>query len=318
MPVERHSEGPKHSRSRNRHLVQFYRHEAELACAVGRYLSDALMAGGVAVVVAGPEHQDAFFAALEAAGDEPARAESEARLVRLDARTTLDQLLEEGFPTPERFERVVGSVMREAAASGRPVYAFGEMVGVLWTAGDIPAAVELERLWNELIDELGFELYCAYPAEGAGAGPAGGEPGAPSEALLQVCQLHSGLVPAPCTAVRWFPAEAAAVRAARLFAIETLVRAGYPDSLSEDAALVVTELATNAVLHSRSAFTASVDCQGLVVRLAVQDHSCASPVHRPVSITAASGRGISLISGLARRWGTEVGSDGKVVWAELG
>jgi hypothetical protein len=41
----------------------------------------------------------------------------------------------------DAFDEVVGGLVREASASGRPVRAYGEMVAVLWAAGDVAAAI---------------------------------------------------------------------------------------------------------------------------------------------------------------------------------
>ena len=40
---------------------------------------------------------------------------------------------------------------------------FGEMVAVLWEQGKKEAALELERLWNEILNGHPFHLHCAYP-----------------------------------------------------------------------------------------------------------------------------------------------------------
>jgi hypothetical protein len=40
--------------------------------------------------------------------------------------------------------------------------AYGEMVGVLWKARQFAAAIRLEQLWNRLLEQSSFSLYCAY------------------------------------------------------------------------------------------------------------------------------------------------------------
>jgi hypothetical protein len=40
--------------------------------------------------------------------------------------------------------------------------AYGEMVGVLWKARQFAAAIRLEQLWNKLLEQSAFSLYCAY------------------------------------------------------------------------------------------------------------------------------------------------------------
>jgi hypothetical protein len=36
------------------------------------------------------------------------------------------------------------------------------MVGVLWKARQFAAAIRLEQLWNKLLEQSSFSLYCAY------------------------------------------------------------------------------------------------------------------------------------------------------------
>ena len=49
------------------HVVQFYSHDEELAERVVRYLLEALGGGGVAIVIATPEHRREFEARLRKA-----------------------------------------------------------------------------------------------------------------------------------------------------------------------------------------------------------------------------------------------------------
>ena len=80
---------------------------------------------------------------------------------------------------------------------------------------------------------------------------------------------------------------------------------------------MVSELATNAVVHARSAFSVGirvVPAQQLV-RLSVRD---ASPIMSTVGSRAArAGWGLTLVAGFAKRWGIDTSPDAKVVWAEL-
>ena len=106
--------------------------------------------------------------------------------------------------------------------------------------------------------------------------------------------------------------------AARRFVRETLAAWGRPD-LIDDAALVATELATNAVLHARSGFTIAL-CRGPegTIRVAVRDASLGRPRPRRAGPLEGGGRGLRLVEALATVWGTDLLPDGKVVWAELG
>jgi hypothetical protein len=86
------------------------------------------------------------------------------QLVFCDAQETLSQFLVGGQPNWQRFETVIRAAMRQVrpreGADG--LRAYGEMVGILWKARQFAAAIRLEQLWNKLLEQSSFSLYCAY------------------------------------------------------------------------------------------------------------------------------------------------------------
>jgi anti-sigma regulatory factor (Ser/Thr protein kinase) len=306
------------------HAVRFYERESDLSRTVGRYLVDAAQDGAVAIVVATEAHRRAFVAELEAAGLDPADSFRSGTLVLLDAAATLTELMREGRVDRDAFDHVIGGVLREGAKGGRPLRVFGEMVALLWESGNVLEAIQLEKLWNELRDQLEFSLLCAYRGESA-SGPV------QAESLRQVCQLHSSVFDAPAgdehaaprraTAsdeVRGhFPAELDAPGKARHLVADALGAWGHGGVLVDDAQLVVTELATNAVVHARSPFTVVAEAHDRGVRVSVQDVSHVQPRLRAHELLASSGRGLQLVAAIAVDWGVELTADGKTVWAEL-
>ena len=70
------------------------------------------------------------------------------------------------------------------ARGSRRVRVYGEMVALLWAAGDTDAAIALEGLWNELAETHEFALLCAYPMS-AFKNAAG------AAAFEQVCGTHT-------------------------------------------------------------------------------------------------------------------------------
>jgi anti-sigma regulatory factor (Ser/Thr protein kinase) len=156
-------------------------------------------------------------------------------------------------------------------------------------------------------------LLCAYPStpvvvDGQAA------------ALGMVCRLHSSVLGREDRALevrRSFPEAPDSPRAARWFVTSTLRRWHEGGALIDDAALVVTELATNAVLHARSGFSVDVAAQDNTVRISVEDGAAGLPVRQGRSLVGSSGRGLSLVAEMADRWGSERRGSGKVVWAEL-
>jgi len=298
-------ESPVHD---GQHVVQFYDHDRDLVRAVGDYLTRALTEGATAIVIATDEHRRAFEAALVRAGIDASRAAADGTAQWLDAAQTLSSIMDAGLPDRAAFRRVVGRIVRQARATGRPVRAYGEMVSLLWDAGNVPAAIELEKLWNELGQELSFALWCAYHSTST----AGAEH---ADAVHEVCRLHTAVMDE--AAVR-FRASPDAPFAARHFVTSLLKRRPYGARAPvDDAQLVVSELATNSVVHAGTPFSVSVRCDGTAIRISVHDRSPREPIVRAAGPTARSGRGLRLVAAVARDWGVETASDGKTVWAEL-
>lgn len=77
------------------------------------------------------------------------------------------------------------------------------------------------------------------------------------------------------------------------------------------AALIVTELVANAVLHARTPMRVSVTLRRRHLHLAVRDGS------RQRARRTGEGRGLLIVEGLAASWGTIGTYRGKTVWATL-
>lgn len=109
-----------------------------------------------------------------------------------------------------------------------------------------------------------------------------------------------------------------AVGHARRFTRRTLRSWGVSENL-DAALLVVSELVTNALVHTEGQVRLDLTLVGDRLRLAVADASPRSPA-KPNSIgwEATGGRGILLVEALSAAWGTLPVSGGKQVWAELG
>ncbi len=112
------------------------------------------------------------------------------------------------------------------------------------------------------------------------------------------------------------PPNAASVSVARRFLADALEQWQAPE-LAWAAAQLVSELATNAVLHARTTFTVRLDLDGEILRIAVGDASPTGPTARHYAPSATTGRGLTLLASLSRAWGSEPTADGKWVWCEV-
>ena len=289
-------------------MVQFYDRESDLARAIGAYLTEGVQVGDASIVIAKPAHRAAFQAELVAVGLDPDQLGRDGTIAWLDAAEVLSQFVFDGRVDPEAFEDVVGGLVRDVARSGRPIRAYGEMVALLWDAGDVLGAIELERLWNGLASDLRFSLWCAYHGHSLAVHEHADE-------LHEVCHLHTSVIDG---ATARFAAGADSPLAARRFVSSVLARRPYEGRVdAADAKLVISELATNAVVHANTPFTVSVSCNGSTARISVRDWSPTQPVMRNGSLNALSGRGLHLVATLGADWGIDADLDGKTVWAEL-
>jgi PAS domain S-box-containing protein len=169
---------------RSHHAVQFYENDAYLHEIVGRFLSEGIMAGQSAVVIATPEHRRAFAERLSVGGMNV----EELPIDFLDARETLSKFMVDGLPDSGRFASSVGVVVQRLASRGA-VRAYGEMVDLLWRDGQTEAALRLEELWNDLAQQHRFALLCAYSI---------GNFYRESDAALleRICDVHDSAAPA--------------------------------------------------------------------------------------------------------------------------
>jgi PAS domain S-box-containing protein len=138
------------------HFVRFYHEDQLLAADVASYLSTALECGS-AIIIATEQRIAAVRRHLDVLAPHAADA-----LIALDAAATLERFLVNGWPDRTLFQAVVGSLVRAEAGRCTTVRAYGEMVALLCAQGRYDAAIELEKLWNELAHTCTFSLFCAY------------------------------------------------------------------------------------------------------------------------------------------------------------
>jgi serine phosphatase RsbU (regulator of sigma subunit)/anti-sigma regulatory factor (Ser/Thr protein kinase) len=90
-----------------------------------------------------------------------------------------------------------------------------------------------------------------------------------------------------------------------------------PDEVIECAALLTSELVTNAVLHAATPFTVTLHLMEDRIRVDVADGNPVVPSVKDYAADAATGRGLTLFNTLASNWGVLPVVGGKIVWFEL-
>ena len=108
----------------------------------------------------------------------------------------------------------------------------------------------------------------------------------------------------------------ASVARIRRFAVETS-RSTAPGVDADTVALLVSEVATNALVHGTGRVRVRVRPTGQGLRVEVHDEDPSLPSRRRASPMDEGGRGIALVDALSSGWGAETTPDGKTVWFEV-
>jgi anti-sigma regulatory factor (Ser/Thr protein kinase) len=114
-----------------------------------------------------------------------------------------------------------------------------------------------------------------------------------------------------------FPRAAESVPTARHFVSDVV--ADVPREIADRAALMVSQLATNAVRHGGTDFEVRVERTDDVLSVEIEDSGVGAPVVRRAQPRDASGRGLHIVEALADAWGVRPTPEGqgKAVWFTL-
>jgi anti-sigma regulatory factor (Ser/Thr protein kinase) len=124
------------------------------------------------------------------------------------------------------------------------------------------------------------------------------------------------------SSVLLLPFTAESVGVARRQLVSDLIEAGIYDSTVTDAALVISELLSNALQHAEPLHDCGVrvtwQLDSDIVRVSVSDGGGRTrpELGEPTQYTTG-GRGLRIVARLSRSWGTGGDDDGTTVWAEI-
>jgi hypothetical protein len=146
------------------HAVKFYESRESLCRIVAEFLGEGLLTQQPALIIATPEHRAGILAELRLRHFDVEGTQAAGDLLLLDADETLATFMVDGMPDADLFFATATSALARVCR-GRTsctTRAYGEMVDVLWKAGQDVAAIRLEMLWNKLAMTDDFALLCGY------------------------------------------------------------------------------------------------------------------------------------------------------------
>jgi hypothetical protein len=174
----------------HRHEVEFYRSDASFLDRCTRFMGTALANGDSVILVATPSHGNSLRERLESEGYNIAEAIERGRYLGVEPAYLLSEFLVNDQPDPARYMRTAANLIETAlrAATGRHprVAACGESTALLYAEGHPEAAVEMERLLQEVTLLYDVDILCGYPM--------GGFRSAEERSILQrICAEHSAV-----------------------------------------------------------------------------------------------------------------------------
>ena len=149
-----------------RHELGFYSDDGRLLGDVTQFIGPALQAGNAAVVVATESHRNGLLLRLQAQGVNVAAATEEGRYIAFDVKDALSTFVVDGTLDPVRFLETFGNLIATAASAARipRVTVFGEGTHLLWTQGYVDAAIQDEKLCNDLLKIYEVDILCGFSA----------------------------------------------------------------------------------------------------------------------------------------------------------
>jgi hypothetical protein len=150
------------------HTLLFYEDDSALLDGLSQSICAAICSGNSALVVATAAHHDRLAYSLRARCADAHAAIIEGRLFLLDAEETLTKVMVNGQLDPDRCISIIGNYIEMLTAAARgddpKVFAYGELVSILWERGNQAAALHLELLCRQLVEHRPLmQLCCGYP-----------------------------------------------------------------------------------------------------------------------------------------------------------
>jgi DNA-binding NarL/FixJ family response regulator len=174
----------------HRHEVLFYSDDTVLLDSVTRFIAAALKAGNAAIVVATESHRDSLLLRLQTHGLDIGAAIEQGRYIALDAADALPKFMLRDVLDPVRFLQALGNYISKAAKTFRGKQArvgiFGEMCHLLWAQGNAEAAIQVEKLGNQLAETYDVDILCGYSVRNL-------QGGMDSHIFQRICAEHSAV-----------------------------------------------------------------------------------------------------------------------------
>jgi DNA-binding NarL/FixJ family response regulator len=152
----------------SRHAVQFHANDSHFLDEVSKLVGATLRSGEQVVLVTSESTRNGVAQRLQARQLNLAMLAERGQYVAQDSALALSQVMHDGRPDKEHLAEIIHGLdrLRLAVPNGPGrLTIFGDMTVSLCRNGDFEAALELERIWNDLTRALPFFTVCSYPID---------------------------------------------------------------------------------------------------------------------------------------------------------
>jgi hypothetical protein len=153
----------------HRHAVQFHANDSRFLDDVSRFVGATLRSGEQIVMVTSEATRSGVAQRLQARNINLTTLAVKGQYAAQDSAVALSQVMRDGRPDKARLAEMISGLDRWRPAIPKGprsrLTIFGDMAAVLCRNGNFEAALELERIWDELTRPLPFFTVCSYPTD---------------------------------------------------------------------------------------------------------------------------------------------------------
>lgn len=175
----------------NGHIVQLYQDADFYGEAISHFAAEGLARDESIIIVATAANWANISGRLISKGFMPSELTRRGQLIVLDADEILPRFLVGDMPDARRFKDIAAATIEQARAGGKfpRVRWWGEMVNVLYVAGNQSGSMRLEELFDEIAHEQSVAIFCSFLMDKY-------DPNIYDGAFGDVCRTHAHVIPA--------------------------------------------------------------------------------------------------------------------------
>ncbi|HYD55739.1 MAG TPA: MEDS domain-containing protein [Burkholderiales bacterium] len=172
------------------HVVQLYQDDDFYGEAISHFAAEGLVRGESIILVATKPHWQNISGRLRGKDFDVDALFRQGQLTLLDADDTLPLFMADSMPDGRIFKPLASQTIDKARAGGKypRVRWWGEMVNVLYVAGNPRASNRLEQFFDEVAHEQRIPIFCSFLMDKF-------DPKIYEEAFGNVCSTHSHVIP---------------------------------------------------------------------------------------------------------------------------